>query len=359
MRAERLVLAAALLIGLLSALPTLSLAEAPVPDAAAALKVGVIVPLTGGAASMGEGLERAITLAPHSNLELIFEDDQCDAKKALAAYHALKTKGVRVFLLACSGSVLAIAPHAKRDSNLILTGYSGSIKVRDTGAEVIRFNPDGLSLGDAIIQYLQAPERHKWRRIGLLFEEQDYAQSLAAYLNKNLSTRIVHSQSYLPNQPNFTAELLKFSSKNLDAIIFIPVSVPAARSIYQNMAEIHFKVPLIGDVNSCDYDFSPSDFGLTGVCFSAAFSNPGYQQFLGRFRERYANSTPTYPFYDAISYDIIAVLDTLAPQLRGANPAAELTARILAGVSAPVSEYQFTPDGEVQGGLKYLQHRPF
>jgi ABC-type branched-subunit amino acid transport system substrate-binding protein len=145
-------------------------------------QVGVIVPLSGGAASYGQGIRGAFNLAAPTAYRPLFEDDQCEARKALTAYQALRRKNVRVFYAGCSGAVLVLAPLAKTDGTLILTAYAASTDIRATGPEVIRLNPDGISEAEELTDYLRA--HYPNGKFSLLFEEQDYASSLAHTLEK-------------------------------------------------------------------------------------------------------------------------------------------------------------------------------
>ena len=133
------------------------------------IKVGVISPMSGAATTMGEEIVNSINLASTNSLSIVFEDDQCDTKKSISAYQKLKLQGTHVFYVACSGSVLALAPIAKQDGNLIVTAYAGSSEIRKTGDEVIRFIPDAVSVAEAMAEFASTlPISSK---IGLLYEE--------------------------------------------------------------------------------------------------------------------------------------------------------------------------------------------
>ena len=95
--------------------------------------VGIITPLSGEAASMGEFVRKAVELDTYKSFTTRFEDDACDPKKAVTAYNLLKLENIKVFYVTCSGSVLSIAPLAKQNGDLIITAYAGSAEIRKTG----------------------------------------------------------------------------------------------------------------------------------------------------------------------------------------------------------------------------------
>ncbi len=334
--------------------PSTSLAQS---ELTSKQKVGVILPLSGPSASMGESLSGALKLADANSISLLFEDDQCEAKKALAAYYKLKAEGVHVYFLACSGSILALAPVVKKDGGLILTSYAGSAAIRKTGDEVIRFNPDAFSIAEALREYLTATEEGRnLKRLALLYEEQDYAVSLASLLRESLAERIVSEEVYPVDQSSYKSQILRLTKKNPDAILMVPVSDVAAQVIYKEMRETKLNLQLLGDVNLCDYKIKPSDYGIKGKCFSAQMTGREYEIFRDDYQKRYGRA-PQYPFYDAIGYDIILMIN----QIKTSTPwnseqgIKELKAAILGGIQGKMASYSFSENGEVRDGWRYLK----
>jgi branched-chain amino acid transport system substrate-binding protein len=321
------------------------------------LKVGVIVPLTGPAASMGVSIRKALELSTQSEVEFIFEDDLCSAQKALAAYHKLTPQGVKVFYVACSGSLLALAPIVKKTGNLILTAYAGSAAIRDLGTEKIRFVPDAISVLEQMEEYFKENPQLKF---GLLFEEQDYASSLAQKIKQRLADRIVVSESYLPATESYRSILLKFNSSKIDQLILIPVSDVAVQLIYKELRQLRIGKPLLGEVNLCDYAIKPQDYGLSGLCWKATLSTPGFATFDQKFKAKYGEPTQ-YPFYDAITYDVAEILANLVAvakaQAKVVSPE-YLKNEILLGQTGKVATYQFSSTGEVLAS-DYLQPYSF
>lgn len=322
------------------------------------IALGVIAPLTGPAASMGESLMGAVKIAPQDALQIFYEDDQCDAKRALAAYQKLSRQGVHVFMVACSGSIMAIAPYAKSRHELIVTSYSGSAAVRSTGAEVIRFNPDAVSLAEAMAKlFVEELPYKQYANVGILYEEQDYATSLAALLKERLGSRIILEESYLSVNPSFKTQVTKLKASAIDLLLFIPVSDVAARTLLREMKELHFRKPILGEVNLCDYPFSLPSFELFGACFSAFIDGKGFTEFETLYRQKLARPSQ-YPFYDALGFDIVKAINdyVLTHKVFVAD---QLKESILAGVEGQVANYSFTPEGEVTNAGQYLKLKKY
>lgn len=320
-------------------------------------KVGVIVPLSGPAGAIGEEVKNSVDLPELPNIERIYEDDQCDAKKALSAYQNLKIKGVKIFYIACSGSIMSLAPLAKENGDLILTAYAGSSEIRKTGTEVIRFVPDALSVVEEMDAYL---EQNNSKKYAILYENLDYPKSAIESLKLKLGDQIVFTEGYSGDNISFKSQLLKFKNKDLDGIIMIPVSDKAAQIIFKEMQQlktITTDTEIIGDVNLCDYAFKPSDYGLHGVCWQAGVSNPGFDQFASRYKLKFGTEAQ-YPFYSAITYDVMHILSSILKNTKKEIPQ-DIAAEILKGQKGLIAEYQFDANGEVVNVGKYLKKVEF
>jgi ABC-type branched-subunit amino acid transport system substrate-binding protein len=295
---------------------------------------------------MGESLSGVVKLAKLTRVSAELEDDRCEAKTALSAYHKLRGRGVRIFYMACSGSILAVAPLAKRNGDLILTSYAGSAKIRDTKAEVLRFNPDAISIANKLSQLLV----EDLKPAIVIFEEQDYAQSLADRLQELLGSSIIEKISYRPDATSFASEVVRIKQLKGQSIILIPTSDGAAQRMLRAFSSGGVTTPIIGEVNLCDFPFSPSDFGLHGFCVSARFSGEAFESFIHDFQAQVGRPS-AYPFYDAIALDLLRQLDKIAANYQEPD---SVRAKLLEGFSGRFADYSLTNDGEVQNGGDYL-----
>ncbi len=303
------------------------------------LRVGIIAPFTGPLATAAESIKRSVELVETDVLEFVYEDDSCEPKKAILAYQKLKSDGVNIFSVACSGSVLAIAPLAKEKGDLIVTAYAGSIDIRKTGPEVIRFVPDGLSVVEAMKSFFQSYPDYDF---GLFHEQQDYANSVADEISSTLGDRIIVRESYSADELNFKTELLKISNEKIDALIFVPVSEKTAEKVYKDIRELDIDLPLIGDVNVCDYGVQPSEYGISGMCWRAELATDGYKKFMEMFNEAYATN-PSYPFYDSLTYESIQLLNTIVND--GNRDVENIKQKILSGGKGAIVNLEFDKQG--------------
>ncbi len=109
-----------------------------------AIKIGVILPLTGDAALFGKPMQNAINLffSNYNNttsFSLIFEDDKANPTNTINAYYKLKQGGCNIFIgTITSASTLALAPIIEKENSLLISPSSSSPKISDAGDNTFR-----------------------------------------------------------------------------------------------------------------------------------------------------------------------------------------------------------------------------
>ena len=323
------------------------------------IKVGLIMPLTGPAASVTDDLQKSVKMYGEraKNIQFAVQDDQCTGKGALSAYNILKSQGVKVYVVACSGSILALAPVVKEDDNVIMTGFGGSIEIRKTGDEVIRFIPDGLSISENLVNIVKQNPDKKYI---LMHEKQDYSQSAGDFLMSQVGSQIVSRITYASDAVSYRSELSKLKDLKYDEIIFIPVADGATQIILTEMEELGIHNKILGDVNFCDKLSSMSKFDVHGQCLKTVLKSDGYNKYISDFKTKFGHE-PTYPFYNAITFDVLNFIDKSLDGVKvvdGAEVKA-LKNKALAGIDGLMTKYQFQPNGDVISRQDYLEVKEF
>jgi branched-chain amino acid transport system substrate-binding protein len=313
--------------------------------------IGVIAPLTGDASSMGELVKKTIGLEGYKNFSVKFEDDACDPKKAVSAYNSLKLENIKVFYMACSGSVLSVAPLAKQNGDLIITAYAGSAEIRKSGDETIRFIPDAESVGLAMANYIKSlPSTSKY---ALLYEDQAYSYSAANIIKPFIKENLIIEQTYKSDSNDFRTQLTKIKGAGATHVILIPVSEKPTYAIYKQMNELGMRQNIIGDVNVCDYKTAPAEFKLNTTCWKAELSKEKTDMFANKYTTRYSEASGA-PFYDAATYDAMHILDKVIVEV-GKIQIPAIKKAILSGVTGPINTYSFNESGEVTNINDYLR----
>jgi len=323
------------------------------------IKIGLIMPLTGPAASITDDLQKSVKMYGEraKNIQFVSQDDQCTGKGALSAYNILKSQGVRVYIVACSGSILALAPVIKEDGNVIMTGFGGSIEIRKTGDEVIRFIPDGLSMSENLVSIVKQNLEKKYV---LMHEKQDYPQSAGDFLMSQVGDKIVSRITYASDAVSYRSELSKLKDLKYDEIIFIPVADGATKIILTEMGELGIHNKILGDVNVCDKLSTISKFDVHGQCLKTVLKSEGYNKYISDFKTKYGHE-PTYPFYNAITFDVLNFIDKSLDGVKvvDSDEVRVLKDKAIGGIDGLMTSYQFQPNGDVVSRKDYLEVTEF
>lgn len=125
------------------------------------LKVGINLPLSGVAAEYGEvvrnGIEMAVAENPanFSTIRFLFEDNQYDSKRAIAAYHKLRlTDQVNLVFAWGEAPALAIAPVAEKDK-FPLIALSTDPKPLRNFQYTVRFINSQSEYAEKLVTYLR------------------------------------------------------------------------------------------------------------------------------------------------------------------------------------------------------------
>ena len=96
------------------------------------LKIGVSVPLTGSAATLGTDIKNALTFANerygNHEYELVFEDDKCSGKEAVTIAQKFVQIDKIHFVLGfpCSGALLSAAPVYEQNRVVVIAAAASS-----------------------------------------------------------------------------------------------------------------------------------------------------------------------------------------------------------------------------------------
>lgn len=209
----------------------LLVAGLPAEEGEKALKLAVIIPLSGQLASWGtyvrHGLDLAYEQLPASakkSLKIVYEDDQFDPKQTLSAYqrHASQ-EGVDAVFVVGSPTALAVAPlMEKRKQVLVAIGASDPAIVQGRNYSFIHWVIPPV-LGKAVAMELV---RRDFKRIAFVTAEAsgaiaDAQAAIEALKAMGKEDRVVYNQSFDKGQTDFRAPLQLLKKQNPDAIVMV------------------------------------------------------------------------------------------------------------------------------------------
>ena len=291
----------------------------PVPKGT--IKIGAILPLTGKVASPGQDLKNALDLASsdinkNKNLiELIYEDDQCDAQKAVEAYNSLvNANGVKIIVGAlCSPSTLAIAPLAEKDKVILITPASAAESISNAGDFIFRNHTKDSDEARALANFIL---KKGYKNLAIMYSiSNESTIQRKGYFSKYLQEgggAVKIEVPFSDDQRDFATELTKIKSKEkeIDAIyLIVPIAAVPARIVKQ-MAELGIQKQVFGDKSWATSEFLNSVGKLSeGIIYAEAeFNRSTSPEFWDRYKEKF-NKEPAS--WAAQGYDSLMILNQI------------------------------------------------
>lgn len=227
-----------------------------------AFKIGVIGPLTGGAAAYGNAVKNGADLAVKEinaaggaggyMLELNPQDDEHDAQKSVNAYNTLKDWGAQMIVgSTTSGPCIAVAAETSNDNMFQITPSGSAVECvsPDNVFRVCFSDPDQ---GMAAAKYIGVNKLAT--TVAIIYDSStEYSSGIREAFMKeaeNQGLQIVSDEAFTADTAtDFSVQLDKAKEANAE-LVFLP--------IYYQEASIILK-------QASDKDFAPIFFGVDGM----------------------------------------------------------------------------------------------
>jgi branched-chain amino acid transport system substrate-binding protein len=263
--------------------------------------VGVILPLTGDGAFWGTNSKRGIELASEdlralhnrTTVRFIFEDDRCDPKEAVAAFHKLvNVNKVRVILgPACSSSTLAIAPLAERQQVVVLA-FSESDLIK-TSSSVWRLWAPDKAQASRLDEYAFSDQGI--RSVAIIASQNAFGTSFSEAFTRHFTSlggTVVSRQEYSPSEKTFRQHLLRIRVAKPGALLLASYINDGA-IIVREARSLGLKIPLLGTSSIAAPEFLEATKGIADGLLLANLPDSTSTDFKQRW-ERTFHNTP-YP----------------------------------------------------------------
>jgi len=197
------------------------------------IKIGVIAPLTGETSRHGQSVKEGVALAVKQinkeggikgrNLEVIYEDDQCDQSNGLnAAYKLIEIDLVPVIIgPVCSSVAMAVSPIVEKAKVVILTPVASVPDLKYAGDFIFRNRVSGGQHGIKMAEF--SYNQLKAKTAAILYINLDngvgYKNSFEERF-KILGGEILNSEAYEKGTTDFRLQLSKIKSTNSE-VLFI------------------------------------------------------------------------------------------------------------------------------------------
>jgi branched-chain amino acid transport system substrate-binding protein len=280
------------------------------------IQIGLILPLTGGAAPLGKPSQNGMQLALEEYnstrksgepaIEYTVEDDGAQPATAVSAFQKLvSAQHIRLLLgPLTSGTTLAVAPLAERDKVILISPGASAPAVTTAGDYIFR---DELS--EAVGARSQAElgySRLGYRSVALLYVNNEYGTGTATIFQKRfleLGGRVVANEAFLPGTSDFRTALEKIKLAGPDAIVvvFQDSIVNIVRQIAELKISAHiFTTPVFEDPTTVQ-TLGPLAEGIIYTYYGTFnVGDPSSRRFVIAYQQRF-QEPPTY--YAALGYD--------------------------------------------------------
>lgn len=278
------------------------------------IKVGFMSALSGDAATWGEstldGAQLAIEEINRKGgingrpLELVVQDDKCDAATGVTVYHELVQKGVNTIMgQACSSVILAIAPLAEEDEVLLLGTGTTNPTISDAGEFTFRLWVSDAYEGSETAKFALS---EGVTRIAMITLQNDYGVGLRdAFSDEFVADhgQIVASEQYPPETRDFRSMLTKLLAKKPEAL-FIAANPGELPTLLNQLRILNQEIPVYLNGPAFEPQLEVIGSDGEGVKYTRSTSKDR-STFITTFTQRYGEEPG---LVSSRGYDGIAVL---------------------------------------------------
>ena len=282
------------------------------------IKIGVISPLTGPAASFGVSQKNGAELAIDElnakggingkKIVSIYEDSQLDPNKALSAFKKLiSVDNVPVVIgQGSTTEILALAPASDQSKVILVSPGASGAKITGSGKYIFRLSPSDAFQGTMASGFAA---KKGYKKGAIIYVNNDWGNGLKDGFEKDFKSGgndIVTSEAIEPAAKDFKTVLIKVKSKSPD-FVYIPIHPDQAGVLLKQAKELGTKLQFIGaDSFSEKSILTVAGNSAEGVVFTmpAKTSGVAYDEFQKKYKAKF-NSDASY--IAAVAYDAVVV----------------------------------------------------
>lgn len=286
---------------------------------ASTLKIGVITPLTGDAASYGEVISRAYDLAVEEinaaggvggrAIELVYEDGKCDGATATTAAQKLVNVDGVEFILGggCSGETLAASEITQEARVMLLSATATSPDISEAGDLVFRTYPADNFEAKLVADFAIA---QGLTRAAIISENTDFAQGVRNAFNEAFTGTVVFDESFNTGETDFRTLVTKMRAANPQVVYVAPQTTAAGELILKQIEENGMNVAIFAVNSMLDRNaFSQNPNLYEEVILSevqlpdSGIANAMLEAYAGKY-----GAYPDFSAFTASSYDSVYLL---------------------------------------------------
>lgn len=334
------------------------------------IKVGLIYPLSGPAANVGEVFRNAAMLAQEDlnqrdgilgrRIELVVEDGEADPNKSIAAFTKLTTiDQTPIILTTISRVALPLIPLANEKSVLLFADIAHP-KATAQGNLTLRHSNTATQEAQLVTQQLPAilDNQKQISAIGIVAMNDEYGTSYRDELETQLKTKwpstIITSELYDPKEKDFKTIIAKVKAQNPQAVILVGFG-PVFGILIKQIRELGYKGEL---VTSIGLTLTPdavkiAESVLHGTWYIAYAKTEKSNAFEERYQSRFGKKSGGFGLFP---YGDLELLSHTMRQTRSVDPAVVAqTIRSMGKFEATYETMHISPQGDILPPLELVQ----
>lgn len=334
---------------------------------ASTLKIGVLTPLTGDAASYGTAMQRAYDLAVSEvnaaggvrgrQIELVYEDAKCDRTTAATATEKLVSVDQVKFILGgtCSGETLAAAPIAQAAEVLLLSPTSTSPSITEAGDLVFRTYPSDNLEAKLVAAYAK---ENNLARAAIISENTDFAQGVREAFVSSYEGTLVSNETYNTGDTDFRALVAKVRAANPQMVYVSAQTNVSGELILKQIEESGMNVAVFAVNSMLDRTAIAANASLYEEVIMAEvqLSTEGKAAtMLSAYEALYGEVSP-FPAFTASTYDSVYLLaEAIAAVGEDAEAVAGYFSYQVVDWPGAIGALSFDENGDSELGLTLVQ----
>ncbi|MBI4592209.1 ABC transporter substrate-binding protein [Candidatus Uhrbacteria bacterium] len=283
------------------------------------LKIGVLTPLTGDAASYGAAIQKSNDLAVAEinasggvngkQIELVYEDSKCDGATATTATQKLVgVDGVKFILGGtCSGETLAAAPITQEARVLLLSPTASSPDVTNAGDLVFRTYPSDDFEAKMVAAYAK---ENGLGRAAIISENTDFAQGVRGAFKASYEGELVFDEAYNTGETDFRTLITKMRAANPQMVYVSAQTNVSGELILKQLEESGMNVAIFAVNSMLDRNAIAANANLYEEVVMAEVLLPSEGKavaMLAAFETMYGSASE-FPAFTASAYDSVYLL---------------------------------------------------
>ena len=244
-------------------------------------------------------------------IELIVEDEKCNAQDAITAYRKLTdVDGVKIILgTSCSGAMLGAAPLAEAEGVVMFSGLATNPDIANAGDYIFRTSMSDAQVGIDTGNVLWADGV---RTLATITEATDYAEGVRRTSVEQFEKRggqIVGEERYASDVTDFRSQLTKLLGANPDGLHVAAQSEFTGGTIVKQARELGYEGPIYSDIvpigTTALEIAGDAATGMKAITADLDPANSKAQEVIANFRERY--DYVTLQWYLGSAYDDVYI----------------------------------------------------